>query len=135
MRDTADDIIDRVYHRLSNPDRWHGDPESRNGDFSSGGGLDADGHQVPAISPTAVRHCAIGAIKAEARIPEGIWPLPDQAGIAFARIAAAAGWPCTDNYNGKYVRTCRNDTDGYQAVIAAVRAARAPREGRRHAPT
>lgn len=108
---TADDLVVRVRDRLADPDRWHGDNATREGDFGAGGGLDADGRQVPACDPTAVCHCVIGAFKAEAGVPEGVWPLPGAAGEAFARVGRAAGWE---------PGLCWNDRDGYDVVFAAV---------------
>jgi len=58
-----------------------------------------------------VRHCVIGAIKVEAQVGEGIWPLTGSAGAAFDAIADAAGWE---------PGMCWNDRDGYDAVFAAV---------------
>jgi hypothetical protein len=124
MSPDADQIIERVHNRLSDPKRWHGDAASRRGDFSNGGGLDREGQQVPACDPRAVRHCVIGAVKVEAGVPEGTWPLPGEAGRAFDRIASAAGWPKSDIYDGREVHTCRNDEAGYPAVLAAVERAR-----------
>jgi|GEM_PF-4969505 len=107
----ADDLLARVHARLSDPQRWHGDSGTRRGDFGCGGALDAEGEQVPSCDPSAVQHCVIGAVKVEAGIPEGIWPLPGPAGEAFDRIGAAAGWE---------PGMCWNDRDGYDVVFTAV---------------
>ena len=108
---TAEQILQRVHDRLSDPDRWHGDNSTRRGDFGCGGGLNASGEQVASCHPTSVRHCVIGALKVEARVREGVWPLPGAAGEAFDRINVAAGWP---------KGACHNDRDGYDAVMAAI---------------
>ena len=110
----TDDLLERVRARLADPARWHGDAGTREGDLGCGGALDVAGRQVAADDPAAVRHCVIGALKHEAGVPEGIWPLPGPAGDAFERIAAAAGWE---------PGTCLNDYAGYRAVYAAVEAA------------
>jgi len=110
----ADEVLERVHARLSDPERWHGDGSTRRGDFGCGGGLDAEGQQVPSCDPSAVRHCVIGAVKVEAGIAEGVWPLTGPAGEAFNRIGAAAGWE---------PGSCWNDRDGYDAVLAAVEGA------------
>lgn len=111
---TADEILTGVHDLLADPERWHGDNATRRGDFGCGGALNAAGEQVPATDPTAVRHCVIGALKLEARVPEGVWPLPGAAGEAFDRVADAAGWE---------PGMCWNDRDGYDVVIAAVESA------------
>jgi hypothetical protein len=111
MSAEADAILVRVRDRLSDKSRWHGDAASRRGDFGCGGALDAQGRQVASCDPTAVRHCVIGALKVEAQVPEGKWPLPGAVGEAFDRVAVAAGWE---------PGMCWNDRDGYDAVLTAV---------------
>lgn len=112
---SVDDLLDRVEARLSDPSRWHGEAETREGDFGSGCGLDLQNRQVDALDPSAVRHCIIGAFKVEAGVQEGMWPLPGEAGEAYDRITDAAGWGRGE---------CFNDAEGYDVVIAAVRSAR-----------
>ena len=110
----TDNLLERVRARLADPERWHGNAATREGDLGCGGALDVHGRQVAATDPSAVCHCVIGALKVEAEIPEGVWPLPGAAGEAFERIAAAAGWPAG---------VCLNDPAGYDAVYAACEAA------------
>lgn len=111
---TADEIIEGVYELLSDPARWHGENDTRRGDFGSGGALNASREQVAPADPSAVRWCVIGAFKYVAGLG-AVWPLPGAAGEAFDRVGDAAGWD-----RG----ACWNDRDGYDVVIAAVRAAR-----------
>lgn len=115
MTAAAIEILRRVRQRISDPDRWHGDADSRYGDIARGGGLNAAGEQVSACDPTAVRHCVIGALKLEAGIADGVWPLPGAAGQAFDAIVAAGGW---NSHSG-----VANDQVGHQAVLAAVESA------------
>ena len=108
-------LLDRVVRRIEDRARWHGDADTRHGDFGTGGGLDAAGRQVPAIDPTAVRHCVIGALKVDGGYGEGVWPLPGAGGRAMDLICDCAGWQ-----RG----TCHNDEDGHEHVLAAARQAR-----------
>jgi hypothetical protein len=109
----ADEIIEKVRERLSDPARWHGDNDTRMGDFSCGGALDANHSQVNADDPAAVQWCVIGAFKIETGFAHE-WPLPGVAGEAWNRVSDAAGWE-----RGQ----CWNDRDGYDHVMAALDAA------------
>ena len=111
---TADEVIDAVHEFLSEPGRWHGDNATREGDFCTGGALNAEGRQVQPDDPTAKQFCILGAFKYLTGVVDQ-WPLPGEIGKAFDRVGAAAGWE---------PGMCHNDRDGYEAVMAALEKAR-----------